>query len=616
MSAHAARSAKRATTPTDVPAARPKQLLARELGLHVVVVALFLVGTYVLIDSSYEFATADAGTYALKTRLLVQQHTFDLGGQAALSIGQLLVGAMFALLFGFSLWSLTIAVYTTVGACLVLFYVVLREAGVDHRLALIGSLALFVNPIGLRFVDWYLTEPFFFLFLLAALAAYAIGFRRGTAVPVLAAGGFATILVVTRQFGIFLPLATIALLITRRRDLRRLAVPILVSAVLPLLVLGSFYLLTTVKGDYWRQELHMHRMMEPATLVATLVSDAFVTLEYLTIYALPIYLLVLVVSIGRRRLRDLVLQAPYALGLALAAVVGWTAFRYVTARQLMPYKASVFDINKLVGVWGFRLGDPWYVSLWLTIACVIGATLLLSRILVAAFGRFFMRAPHDVPDGPVPEQLVRSLLWWCAAFCFLVTSGTGLFYDRHIFPLAIFAIAFLVCSFPWIAPHRYAGMVLLLAVYAVFIYDIKRTRLGDEAIWRAANRVVASGVPPIEVNGGLGFNYYQSFHQIEAVYGGLPPYNWHKHHPLATYFAFTNKSDGDVKGLELAGVETDQSRWPMFQSSVYVFRRTPGFSGPIFPQSEGYKDVELRELNAMFAIPAARMRWLQSHQPR
>jgi hypothetical protein len=159
-------------------------------------------------------------------------------------------------------------------------------------------------------------------------------------------------------------------------------------------------------------------------------------------------------------------------------------------------------------------------------------------------------------------------------------------------------------------------MVLLLAVYAVFIYDIKRTRLGDEAIWRAANRVVASGVPPIEVNGGLGFNYYQSFHQIEAVYEGLPPYNWHKHHPLATYFAFTNRSDGDVKGLELAGVETDQSRWPMFRSSVYVFRRTPGFSGPIFPQSEGYKDVELRELNAMFAIPAARMRWLQSHQPR
>ena len=177
--------------------------------LDCLLIALFLFVSYWIISSKYNFVIGDAGTYAFKTKLLYEKNIIDVKEQSAMSLGQIFFGYIFSIIFGFSLKSLHLSVYCAVFLCMIAFYFLLLQYDIDRFIALIGAFALFVNPITLPLIDWYMTESYFFSYFFISMIFFVAGFKSEKARYFYLGAIFATIAVFTRQFAISLPIAPI-----------------------------------------------------------------------------------------------------------------------------------------------------------------------------------------------------------------------------------------------------------------------------------------------------------------------------------------------------------------------------------------------------------------------
>ena len=534
----------------------------------------------------------DAGAYAFKTRVLFEKHELDFGTSAALSLGQLFLGYIFSVIFGFSLKTLHMSAYFAAFLVMISFYLLLLQFEIDHHLALIGSLTIFINPMTLKFIDWYLTEPFFLFFFLGAINLYIAGIKSAKA-PYLYLGAlFATISIFTRQFGISLPIALITLLFIARKQLKHHSLHIFLAGIIPLLSFVIFFIISSTIQDvaaqhYGGRILFLKGPINPFNLIIILFRDVLFTLHYSVIYGLPLFLIILFAAfIKKDYFNRLFLTKPLVLAGSFTFMSIGTLIIYFKNHKLMPYIPNIFGIGHIKNIFGINILNAQIASILLTIFTTIGGTIILTKILEGINWKKFKELLLG-KDKTEKVETALYLIYITGLFYFTMNYMTTLCYDRYIFPVAIFLIFFILLKCNWMVNLKKTALVVFLIIYSIFIFKLAKSRKPQEVLWDAGNLLMSKGVEPEEICGGCGFGLYYNNSAIREIYKSVKinrPINWHKFHPMANYFLSSKKKLERHPGLELIYTLRKDSPFKTFQYKTYIFKRKPGYKKPIWAQ--------------------------------
>ena len=99
------------------------------------IIILFLLVSYFIINSKYNFEGGDAGAWAHITKQFVEKHELSLKKSQALGLGQMFFGYIFSIVFGYSLKTLHISSYFAAFLVMISFYLftqIVLEVLPDH----------------------------------------------------------------------------------------------------------------------------------------------------------------------------------------------------------------------------------------------------------------------------------------------------------------------------------------------------------------------------------------------------------------------------------------------------------------------------------------------------
>ena len=244
----------------------------------------------------------DDWAYARTVDRLVQTGRFELHPWLSANMPfQAVWGAAFTLLLGPGFASLRISTLVLSMAGLYAFFRLLRISGRTQSEAAVGVLVLWSSPLYLRFSFNFMTDVPFTALMLVSLWLYSLAWTRmGYGMMALAAAA-GTAAVFTRQFGVTLIPALVAIAWLRRSDRR---MPGLIAlALVPLILAASYQLTMSVQAPTWAQQVNLRAqralMTDWRLQSVELLWRPGVILQYLCFFTLP---LAIVISI--RWLRD------------------------------------------------------------------------------------------------------------------------------------------------------------------------------------------------------------------------------------------------------------------------------------------------------------------------
>jgi hypothetical protein len=423
----------------------------------------------------------------------------------AAALGHIAWGALLSALFGQSFTVLSIANLLMSAACLLLFYLLARQLGIDPVPALFGSALLGLNPLYFFLSYSFMTDVAFLAYLLAACLCYVRGVQ-GYGEGWLWAGSVAAALAcLTRQQGILLVPVVLFYLWWSRRWTWRGGMAV---AAIPALALVGYTLwkssFPTSLAALWvagSRQWVIHHPMEYA-------GDHMMRI----VWALSILGLCLVpiLRIPRRPAFALPVFAVLAVFLAES----WLSYG-----TLMPITGNVIDFT------GFYMDDyhtapVWNQRVWAILST--GGALTISLITAAYIDRvwswFRARPWRQRTDDPA---LVIYLLGIAMAVVALFL--TILVFDRYFLPVgAVIILASLRYeNSSWGAGRALLGWSrwLLLLPLAVFTLLSTRDYMDHAAArWQGAEQLVARGAKPHQVNAGFEWQGWYLFDEAARRY--------------------------------------------------------------------------------------------------
>jgi len=573
------------------------------------VILCLLILSFLIIPSDYNHAHGDGGIYARCARVLYETNRFDITYSSASLIGQLLFSNVLCHIFGFQLRILNISAYLANFLLLTGMYLLLLEMGIKPFLALFGSLTLLVSPISLKMIDWYMTEPFFMFYSVFSILFIVKGLRRERYAFLYTGGIFAALAVLTRQHAVSIPIALAAVCLLCRRELKRgTLLHCMISAAIPVLAIGLFYLLlfrfkviqTDVPHDQTISKyLTIFKgIQSPVNLLLKLYYYVLFFLYYIPLYLAPLFITLFAALIIRpKRIMELCTNCAF-LGMSLLFVSIGTISLFLKKNTLMPYLPSIFSIGALTQVFTVNLLKPEQASWLLTIFTGTGAIVLLTRLSEHAIRSRGNKPPAtNVKSSRSKDTQQKKgmtmkrdpgmiFFYFWGVFILLTTMAIGLHYDRYVYPISILMIYLFLHHFPFVNHNRIIFITVFILIYSVFIFQVAGSRLSIDLQWKESYALVQEGIPPHTINGGLGFNQYESFDYITNLYKNVPgnrPLNWYKFHPLADFFVTGSMGlEQKEKGLVLYRSVTQKGLFGSLEGRCFIYKRKNGHKGLIW----------------------------------
>jgi Dolichyl-phosphate-mannose-protein mannosyltransferase len=225
-----------------------------EDGVILVGITGVIVATTFLVYSPADVPIVDDWTYAWSVEHYLHTRTLRvLEWSAHYPLAQILWGAAFSWLLGFSFVALRLSTVVLAWAGLVAFFLTLRELGVRRSLAALGTLTLWCNPVFFVLSHSFMTDLPLVSVMNAALLFYVRWVKREGTGDLLIGSGLATVAFLIRQLGAGLALVPLGyLLLPRLLGRQRRAVPWsqLVCLLLPFLGIGlTLWWIHTVHGE-------------------------------------------------------------------------------------------------------------------------------------------------------------------------------------------------------------------------------------------------------------------------------------------------------------------------------------------------------------------------------
>lgn len=561
-----------------------------------------------IINSDYNYVQGDAGCFAKYAKVFYEQNKIDTTGAATAQIGQLLFSGIFTRLFGFSLKNLHISVYFADFLFLVAMYFLLFELGLNRFLALIGSLSLLISPISLKIIDSFMSEPFFLVYLIFAMLFFIKGLRSERFHYIYLGGIFGSLAVLTRQHGISLSIALIAVCLIHRKKIQKGTFRhCIISALLPVISIALYYLtlyiqkrfLNNVPYAYAPENIAIIKsLLNPVNLIKRLYFDGLFFLHYSSLYVSALFIvLLLYLLLNPKMTKGLFSHFNISLFSLLYVSIG-TFFLYAKNNRLMPYIPSIFSIGFLTSIFEFKVIEKRTASVILTFFTSVCAIILLLKLL-----EYFLvqPSPQQEPSSKIkkvgkkakglkkieiPFDPGKSLIYLWAVVYIIVTILVGLRYDRYILPFSIPVIFIILSNFSGIAKNKTVLIVVFALFFSIFIYKITYYRLTLDLEWEAGEYLIRQGIPAYKINCGLGFNNFYSFEEINELYKNVPikrPINWQLFHPLAHFFVKSAPGlEERYPSLVLYKSFSKQRWFGFFKRTFYIYKRKTGYTKPIW----------------------------------
>jgi 4-amino-4-deoxy-L-arabinose transferase-like glycosyltransferase len=468
--------------------------IGRKDGVILVVVTGIVVATTFLVYSPADVPIVDDWTYAWSVEHYLQTRTLRvLEWSAHYPLAQILWGAVFSWLFGFSFVTLRLSTVVLAWAGLVAFFLTLRELGIRGPLAVLGTLILWCNPVFFVLSHSFMTDVPLVSVMNAAMLFYVRWVKRERARDLFIASALATAAFLIRQIGAVLALVPLGyLLLAPLLGRERRAVPWsqLICLLVPFLGIGlTLGWIKVVHGE-------TRVALEKAASVAwVLTLSGWIYVQEL-LHALMHFGLVLWpltwLAVGR--------LSKGVLGLVtvtLAAVIGLVLWLQGPLPDPLG-KMLTWDELGLSDVLITRDPSQRHLPLWGR-ATVLAVSLSGVVAILSALWDGLRRWPLRVRE-PATVLLLNTLLQ-----CVLL-GVLFLFYDRYYLPLLPGVIALLVGT---LRPTRavivvgLAGVLLsgTIAVSGTIDQFRRQVAVAEARAW-----LLRQGVAPENIDAGYALN--------------------------------------------------------------------------------------------------------------
>ena len=484
-----------------------------------------LLGAYALplalVSPRGEFGLVDGWAYALAVRHLVDEGRLQISDWTATTlVFQVLWGAAFAKLFGFSFTVLRVSTLVLSFAGSAALYALGRELDVIRPLALVGALAYWLNPLTFSLSYTFMSDvPAVSLIVLATLCAVR-GVRRDSTGYLLLGSGCAALAFLVRHPGILLPPAVLAYGLLARwpaRVLLRRAAAILV---VPALAVAGYLAWSMHRGVPQEQARLLDLVLHTAP---SLWRSALLLVGYLLLY-LGAATVPLALGFGRAVLRAagpgwhpsrlVLLVWTLAVGALVLGLV-WHGSQLPAYARWMPYlrygtmlQVAGVGPDNLLGQRPHFLTLPWRIALTALAAgglWVLGRSLLL-RLLAAR------QRPPSSP-GPIVVVALLGLSQFVGLFPttahVLVSSWVA--FDRYFLPLVPFAIVLGLWAVRGLRP---SPALLLFGLLGLGLFSVVGTQdwlASNRLRWQLGRELLARGVPPERIDAGMEWDGWQLY---------------------------------------------------------------------------------------------------------
>lgn len=447
----------------------------------------------------------------------------------------LLWGNFFSYLCGYSLTTLRISVLTLgiLGSFGLLW--LFRFAGVSPWLALLGALTVVFNPLFLAESFTYMTDITFSSLAIFALLFLSLGVEKSRLSLVLIGLVFALCSILTRQIGVVIPVAFVAVCLIHPQGLKLGKVKMLLGVMgvvlIPWLVYEVFLYFAGSTPVTQHQVIHK--------IVRAPLDKGFID-----------YLGFLAHNLSFRALGYIAFFISPVLALRYASYLPWKSFRYfggILTTFFVIFEAAilagfvnppmVFSGNVIfnLGLGPILLKDTYILLMPRTVAMTPAVyyllfwwALLAVVVLVALmFSSLRRLLRFGSPDERAPQSFPGALSLLAALFYLGIITLTGL-HDRYLIPVIIFLVIWLVLDTAATQDSlgrfwRVLPGLVPLVIFAFFsplaLHDFMEMK---HHLQKAQNYLVQElKVEPCHIDGGFEFNGYHCYQQDFHPRAGL-----------------------------------------------------------------------------------------------
>lgn len=420
-------------------------------------------------------------------------------------VAQVLWGAAFGKLLGFSFATLHLATVTLSAIGCYAWYLTLRELDVDARDSVLATLVLVFNPVFFALSFTFMTDAPFVSASNVAVYFLVSGARRDRSGRLWIGCALAVAAFLIRPLGVAIPIAALLVLPWRAsarpwrlRDMmaapERIVPPLCAIAAMT----ASWIVTTRTMGQADWQTIRMANLRWWTSIPLSQYAGWNVRILCETVFPLAP---VLLAGLFWRR-RAVITCAIVATAIAIALSV---TLREIPSPLPNWQTWSLQDIGARAMLTGRAATSEWsaHVTPWLR-----GASLLVIATAILGLVRLRQTAPADRKGA--------GLLVAMAALHLILINTLWLYNDRYYIVFAPL-IAYLATR---LGPLRLAIAGPLLALWAIIAVTGARDMLAvDDTAGRIARQLEASGAKPWEIDAGYAWNGWRLYAHPE----NLPP---------------------------------------------------------------------------------------------
>lgn len=503
----------------------------------ITLLVLALAAALLLAGPNGEFPLMDDWSFAAAVKTLLDEGRFAPTEWTAMTLlSQVLWGAAFALVNGFSFETLRFStiVLALVGAGA--GYALMRETGQSRWLSLLLGWTLAFTPLYFVLSFTFMTDVPFIAVLLFAAIAYCRNLQTGSRAAWIAAIALSLIAILSRQLAMALPVGfAIACLFrdARPRQWAKAMIP-------PLLGIGCFVAFhqwmtrsgTLPAATDEQATWLLQSLLRPET-VSVFFRNSYVALVYLGWFLLPLTW-VIARRWPRAQARSL-RKTVVGSGLAIALLSLLSRTRNGSQSVMMPTADNLLVPS---GLGPTLLRDQYLLRLdnipplpdllWMTVTALglLGATLLLALLWAGTAGLLRRRCAGglDAADAIAAFLLSASAVY---LFPLLVTA----FFDRYLLPVLPLLAVGLACACradhtPIPTTRQHLLPAIMVAAFAVFsIVGSHDYMAWNRLRWQVLDQLMQQHqLTPDDIDGGFEFNGY---HRYDPAYVAVPgKSNW------------------------------------------------------------------------------------------
>lgn len=471
----------------------------------------------ILVDFTGDFPLNDDWSYGIAAKRLAEEGVFDPTLWTSMSLlTQVLWGAFFSFIFGFSFEVLRLS--TIVISLLALFsiYLLVRQLQQPRIVALFVPLVLAFNPVYFHLSYTFMTDVPFLGFTVFSMLFFLRYLQSESGVDLLLGTIFTIIAILCRQNGLFVPIAFALTLIYKNGfrfgNIFRAVLPGFLG--LSSLLIFQYWLKQTGKlPEMYGKQIHdlLDIVLSPDLWPAALAKSFLTGFMYLGLFLLPVFILMFAAE-TRSELNAWIKRMILRAAGPLSVIFGLALF---LAGKIMPLGGNV--LHK-AGIGPLTLEDTHFMQLpnvepfpeifWaaVTLLSIVGASVLLVYLASVAWaiGKEIYLKKHSLNHTGVIFFLTGMLIYSFP----IVFLG---FYDRYLLiPMVLIMLVMLAITdkFKLKRPKLMMANGIFLVALAIFCIAGTHDYLSwNRARWEGLQELTEDGsVPYAQINGGFEYN--------------------------------------------------------------------------------------------------------------